>query len=176
MKILLVYGTTHGQTRKVAGFLEQRWTRQGHVVQIVDAGDKAAIADPAGFDAVVVAASIHIGTYQAAVTDFARMHRAALSAKANAFVSISLAAAGADSGDAEGLRLCIARFVSVTGWTPRRVHHVAGALHYTAYHFVKRWAMKYIAYRKGGPTDTSRDHELTDWDDVARFADGFAST
>jgi len=35
--------------------------------------------------------------------------------------------------------------------------------------------MKYIAWRKGAPTDTHRDYELTDWDDVARFADTFAS-
>lgn len=33
--------------------------------------------------------------------------------------------------------------------------------------------MKYIAYRKGGPTDTSRDYELTDWDDLSHFVDSF---
>ena len=33
--------------------------------------------------------------------------------------------------------------------------------------------MKYIAYRKGAPTDTTRDYELTDWNDVARFVDSF---
>jgi menaquinone-dependent protoporphyrinogen IX oxidase len=36
--------------------------------------------------------------------------------------------------------------------------------------------MKYIAYRKGAPTDTQRDHELTDWDDLAGFADIFGSS
>ena len=35
--------------------------------------------------------------------------------------------------------------------------------------------MRYIAYRKGGPTDTSRDHELTNWDDLARFVDELSS-
>jgi hypothetical protein len=48
-----------------------------------------------------------------------------------------------------------------TGWSPKLIHHVAGAFRYTSYDFLKRWAMKYIAYRKGAPTDTSRDYELT---------------
>jgi hypothetical protein len=30
--------------------------------------------------------------------------------------------------------------------------------------------MKRIAKKEGGPIDTARDHELTDWDAVARFA------
>jgi menaquinone-dependent protoporphyrinogen IX oxidase len=33
---------------------------------------------------------------------------------------------------------------------------------YTSYDFLKRWAMKYIAHRRGVPTDRSQDHELTD--------------
>ena len=53
------------------------------------------------------------------------------------------------------------------------MHDVAGAFRYTSYDFLKRWAMKYIAYRKGGPTDTSHDYELTDWDDLTRFVDSF---
>ena len=62
------------------------------------------------------------------------------------------------------------------GWAPHAVHHVAGAFRYTAYDFLKRWAMKYIAYRKGAPTDTSRDYELTDWDDLTSFADSFVKS
>ena len=34
--------------------------------------------------------------------------------------------------------------------------------------------MKYIAHRKGGPTDTTQDHELTDWADLADFLDTFS--
>jgi len=32
-----------------------------------------------------------------------------------------------------------------------------------------------ISKRKGGPTDTSRDHEFTDWTAVDRFAHQFAA-
>ena len=97
----------------------------------------------------------------------------AIDTRPNAFLSVSLAAAGDDKEDVEGLKKCVADFTHETGWTPNRIHHVAGAFRYTSYDFLKRWAMKYIAYRKRGPTDTSRDYELTDWDDLTQFARSF---
>ncbi len=175
MQVLLVYGTTEGQTRKIATFLADRLARQGHQVVTANARE-AGIPDPRRFDAILIAASIHLGRYQAAVIRFVREHRAAISARANAFVSVSLAAAGHAPDDIAGLAKCVADFVQASGWTPHRVHHVAGAFRYTAYHLLVRCVMKYIAWRKGAPTDTRRDHELTDWDDLARFADTFAST
>jgi menaquinone-dependent protoporphyrinogen IX oxidase len=35
--------------------------------------------------------------------------------------------------------------------------------------------LKYIAHRKGQLTDTSKDYELTDWDALGAFVDGFAA-
>jgi menaquinone-dependent protoporphyrinogen oxidase len=37
-----------------------------------------------------------------------------------------------------------------------------------------RLVMRYIAKRAGGPTDTSRDYDFTDWNALARFAGEFA--
>jgi menaquinone-dependent protoporphyrinogen oxidase len=39
-----------------------------------------------------------------------------------------------------------------------------------------RWMIKRISQKEGGPADTSRDYEYTDWDQVARFADRYAGT
>ncbi len=33
---------------------------------------------------------------------------------------------------------------------------------------------QHIAAKEGGETDTSRDFEYTDWDEVTRFAESFA--
>lgn len=175
MRILLVYGTTEGQTRKVAGFVADQLTQRGHQARVVNAiEDAASVVDPREFDAVIVAASVHAGRYQSALIHFVTEHLAAIGERPNAFLSVSLAAAGGDQEDIEGLERCLAAFTQQTGWTPRRIHHVAGAFRYTSYDFLKRWALKYIAYRKGAPTDTSRDYELTDWADLARFAADFA--
>ena len=175
MQILVVYGTDEGQTEKIARFVAERLERQGHRVVTANAGAAPALPDPRRFEAVVVAASVHLGRYQAPVTRFVREQRAAISAATNVFISVSLAAAGQAAEDVAGLKKCIADFVQASGWTPQRVYHVAGALRYTAYSWPIRYVMKYIAWRKGAPTDTHRDYELTDWADVARFADRFAS-
>ena len=169
MKILIVYGTTEGQTRKIATFMRDALTRGGHAVTLVAALDARAELDVRGFDRVLVAASVHIERYQAAIEDWARRHAAALSTAGAWFLSVSLAAAGTDEDDVKGLEQCVDDFTKRTGWAPARVHHAAGAFLYTQYDFFKRWALKYIAWRKGAPTDTTRDYELTDWDDLTRF-------
>jgi menaquinone-dependent protoporphyrinogen oxidase len=61
-----------------------------------------------------------------------------------------------------------------TGWHPRRVELVAGALPYTRYNFLVRFVMRRISRKEGGDTDTSRDYEYTDWAAVDRFAAEFA--
>ncbi len=67
----------------------------------------------------------------------------------------------------------IRRFVDLTGWRPNEVKEVAGALKYTQYGWLKRMAMRYIAGRAEGSTDTSRDHRYTDWEDLRRFVTVF---
>ena len=173
MKLLLVYGTTEGQTRKIAQFMADHLARQGHQTLSVNAIDATAAADPSGFDAVMIAASLHAGHYQSAVVHFVSQYLAAINARPNAFLSVSLAAASDDDDDALGLERCVIQFSQQTGWSPQHIHHVAGAFRYTSYDFLKRWAMKYIAHRKGAPTDTSQDHELTDWADLTQFVDNF---
>ncbi|HKF96821.1 MAG TPA: flavodoxin domain-containing protein [Steroidobacteraceae bacterium] len=175
MQILLVYGTNEGQTQKIAAFVADRLARCGHQVTTASASDAQTPPDPHRFEAVLVAASVHLGRYQPAVIDFVRRHHAAISARSNAFLSVSLSAAGRESDDRRGLQKCVADFVQATGWAPELVHHVAGAFRYTTYGFLTRCVMKYIAWRKGAPTDTHHDYELTDWEDVARFTERFAA-
>ena len=45
-----------------------------------------------------------------------------------------------------------------------------GAVAYTRYAWWFRWYLKVISRRKGLPTDTSRDWDFTEWDEVERFA------
>ena len=110
MRILIVYGTTEGHTRDLAGFMAARLAAGGHEVAVRDAAREDGFGDSAGFDAVLVAASLHAGRYQREVVRFARAHRAALNGMPSAFVSVSLSAAGHDPGDRAGLAGCAARF------------------------------------------------------------------
>jgi menaquinone-dependent protoporphyrinogen oxidase len=175
VKILVLYGTTEGQTRKIAQFVVERLTALGHATTLVEAIGNGPDLDPRSFDAILIAASVHAGQYQPGVVHFLTKYRDALNAVPSAFVSVSLSAAGQDPDDLRGLQECVATLEERTGWRPGQVHHVAGAFRFTQYDFLKRWALKYIAYRRGQPTDTGRDYELTDWADLQSFVDEFSS-
>jgi menaquinone-dependent protoporphyrinogen oxidase len=173
VKILVLYGTTEGQTRKIAQFVAERLNHNGRMTTLLEAGVGSSEVDLRSYRAAVVAASLHQGQYQSSVAEFVARHRGRLEAVPNMFVSVSLSAAGHDPDDLRGLDDCVSAFETQTGWKPQRVHHVAGAFRFTQYDFLKRWALKYIAYRRGQPTDTSRDYELTDWTALQEITDEF---
>ena len=118
MKLLLIYGTTEGQTRKIARFVASHLARQGHRAHVVNAIDATAADDPREFDAVIVAASLHSGHYQSPVVHFVTTYLAAIAERPNAFLSVSLAAMSDDEDDAQGLERCVSDFTQRPGGTP----------------------------------------------------------
>ncbi len=161
MKILVLYGTTEGQTRKVAEYIAG--ALQDDDVMLVDAVDAPRDLDLASFDAAILAGSLHAHHYQHPLIAFARHHRDRLNQIRSLFVSVSLTAAGHDPDDREGLATCAEAFVADTGWTPGQILHVAGAFRFTEYDFFKGWVMRLIAKEKKVEVDPHRDLELTDW-------------
>lgn len=51
------------------------------------------------------------------------------------------------------------------------VQSFAGSMAYTQYGLPLRWITKLVSWRRGEPTDTSRDHDMTDWEAVDLFAE-----
>ena len=173
-RILVVFATTDGHTRKVAQRLDQclhNYDSDLHTV-IVEAGTLDVRAEY--YDAVVVCASVHGGHYQAAVKKWVRTNAHTLNMTRTAFVSVCLGILQEDAKVDQSLDAIAQRFFEATGWQPTRVKKVAGALLYRDYNFVKRWIMKRIVKSGGGDTDTSRNYEYTDWDDLRAFAVEFA--
>lgn len=175
MRILLIYASIEGQTRKIAGFIADRLAAIGHKVDRFEAGGEAELPDPAQFDSVMVAAPLHMGHFPMPLRRLVKRNASALMARPGAFVTVSLAAASADPGEVEEVGAIVEAFSQETGWWPVSVHHSAGALKYTEYDFFRRWMLKRIAAKEGGPTDTSRDHEFTDWDKLEHFVSSFAA-
>jgi menaquinone-dependent protoporphyrinogen oxidase len=169
-KILIGYGTTEGQTARIADYLASVIRSRGFEAQSVDLKrSKDVPLDDC--DAVIVGGSIHMGKHQQEVVDFVTKNRAVLERLPSAFFSVSLAA----SGDAANAEAYIANFEQQTGWHPTKVGLFGGSLLYRQYGFFKRWMMKRIVRDKPGTLslDTSRNHEYTDWDQVKRFAEDF---
>lgn len=170
--VLVLYGTTDGHTRGVADAIGRALQLSGLHVDVVEAGTRQpSICD---YSAVVVAASVHAGKYQPAVCEWVRANAADLNARPSAFVSVSLGILQkSDPKVVADLDAIVQRFTHATGWNPGVVKHVAGALLYTRYNLFKRWIMKRIAASAGGETDTSKDYDYTDWNDLRAFADAF---
>lgn len=173
MKVALVYGTTEGQTRKIAEFIADRLRDAGLEAALFDAA-AAPPASLAAYDGVIVAGSVHVGHYQSALRHFVTEHAKELAARPAAFVSVSLAAASSDPEERKDIEACAARFAKETGWSPQETFHAIGAFRFTAYDFFKKWAMRFIAHQKGVAVNMKEDLELTDWEAVAAFARGFA--
>jgi menaquinone-dependent protoporphyrinogen oxidase len=173
MRMLIVYGSTRGQTHKIADFIAGRWRRENHDIAIFDAAELTRMVDPLRYDATLIAASLHGGRYQPSIARFAKEHGAELSSGPSAFVSVSLSAAGNDPNDLAGLKRRDDTFFADTGWHPTHVHHAAGAFAYTRYNLILRWYMKQIARKRGVSTDTSHDCEFTDYAALGDFVDGF---
>ncbi|NNF23559.1 MAG: protoporphyrinogen oxidase [Rhodobacteraceae bacterium] len=166
MKILTAYGTTEGQTGKIARFCADQLTGAGHSVELLNVADAAEV-DVSGFGAAILAGSVHAGKYQAELSQFIAANLAALKPLPTLFLSVSLSAAGDDPQDWAGLESGLAAFTQDTGWTPGRTEHVAGALRFTEYDFFRYWAMRWIAAQKDETVDPHKDKEYTDWDKLS---------
>jgi len=127
------------------------------------------------YDAVLVGASIHVGAHQSAVKRFVAAEREALDDRPTGFFQVSLTAALPDEESPAQAAAYVDEFVEETGWHPDRIGVFGGALRYSQYGFLKRALIRQVAKRTTGDTDTSRDYEYTDWDEVEAFAADFAA-
>lgn len=173
--ILMAYGTGDGQTEKVAEYIETVLASDGHVVTTHDlSGGSTIPAIDETVDAVMVGASVRNRRHQPEVIAFVERNREALAERPSAFFQLSLASAMPFRWAREGAMDYVDALVEQTGWQPDHVALFAGAIMYTRYDFPTRLLFKLVAMVTTGDTDTSRDYEYTDWNEVERFAHEFA--
>lgn len=168
------YATTDGQTRRVAERLVTELRGRGLESEAVELTRGLAPPEWDRVAGVALCASVHVGGHQRVARRFAKAHREELSRVPSLFVSVCLAIRSErDEERAAAVRIAEA-FATKTGWHPDRTECVAGRLAYTKYGGLVRWIMRRIARAEGGSTDTSRDHEYTDWDQVTALAGDLA--
>lgn len=170
MKILAVYGSNYGQARTVVERVTAALEARGHAVSAFKGDAVPGGTSVEDFDAAVIAASVRMGKYQAYMGDFVKRHVEALSSRPSAFISVSGTRPESLPEWNEESRGYVREFLEQTGFQPDWTANFAGKLQYRSYDPITRWIMKGIARRNGGPVDTSRDYEFTDWDAVDRFA------
>jgi menaquinone-dependent protoporphyrinogen oxidase len=183
--VAVLYATREGQTRRIAEHMAAALRTRGFEVKVHDLADGL----PPDFDlsrcaGALLAASIHIGKHEKEMVAFVNKHRGELERIACTFLSVSLSEAGVEDASATPTRReratanvikMIDEFLRSTQWKPTRVHPVAGALLYRQYRLPVRLMMRFIAKLVGANTDTSADHEYTDWKALDRFVEEFAA-
>jgi len=169
-RILLVYGTSYGQTERIARRIAGTLEGAGHDVSLQRGDLLPRALDRSAYDAVIVGASVIFGRHQRYIRRFLREQREWLTRVPSALFSVS-GSAGAKAPNAhEAAGRAVETLLAETGWRPALVVMVAGAIAYRRYNPLLRYVMRRISQSTGRPTDTSRDHELTDWEQVTRFA------
>src|SRR5262245_20647226 len=87
-RILIVFGTTDGHTLKIASAMRDAMIEAGAAVIVRE--PRHMEPAPGGYDAVVVAASVHESKYQKPVIGWVQAHVETLNRMPSAFVSVSL--------------------------------------------------------------------------------------
>lgn len=172
-RILVVYGTRHGQCAKIAKHVAEHLSDRGCLVDVRWGKNLTMECPITHYDGVVVGASIYNGRHQDYIAEFVRAHRPFLKEMPTGFFSVSGAAGDRDG---EGMRKAeglLGEFERRTGWRAGIARCFAGSIPYTQYGPVVRQIMKWIVGRNRGDTDTTRDFEYTDWDRVDAFAESY---
>ncbi|MEL7498648.1 MAG: menaquinone-dependent protoporphyrinogen IX dehydrogenase [Planctomycetota bacterium] len=172
MKTLIVYYSKYGQTEKIAKRIATVLEQHGEQVQIVDANQQKSVDSIDGFERVLIGSPIYSGSHSRQVKKFISRFKSKLSEKQTAFFSVSASAAGGEEQRANATQ-CMDQFLEQCQFQPDFRTILPGSLPYSKYNWFVRMLMKWIVSRDGGDTDTSRDYEYTDWDEVERFANCF---
>ena len=166
-KVLVAYVSTDGQTEKIARHIAQGFSDGGCDVDLRDIRSDSAADNITEFDAYYLGGSVRFGRHHRRLIKFVSKFRHHLERKRGVLFSVSGAAAAGKY--ARGTDEYVQKFLKKTRWRHSDHICIAGAVKYTQYDMFTRAMMKMIYKKEGGPTDTSRDFEMTDWDQVDAF-------
>jgi menaquinone-dependent protoporphyrinogen oxidase len=141
----------------------------------ITTGPGPSITELQSYDGVIVGAPIHYGNYPQDILDWTWDHFTELTRVRTGLFTLSLSAADRRKKAREADDHMIRKFIQLADFHPHFVASFGDNLPYTQHGFVKRSLLKAFAIRGGCPTDTSRDHDLTDWEAVRQFVSAFCS-
>lgn len=175
-KILIVFDTKEGYTKKISEFISDELRSKGWFVDIIRPGGREAPFEVNAYDGVVVAAPVHYGKFPKSLRKWIWKHASLLSPLPTAFFSVCLGILQKDKATQEAELKIVTDFFAETKWTPRVFKILPGSLAYTKYNWFKKLLMKRIAKKAGGSVDTTVDHEYTDWSALRQYIQGFSDS
>ena len=177
-RVAIVVNSRYGQTDKIAGVIKQSLAAQGvevHTFSVRNAKDAAKI-DIREFDGIVVGAPVYTEKFPKEMLRWTKENSSLLNQKETGFFSVS-GNAGDTKPEARAVDdMLLRKFLDETGLRPKFVASFGGCIHFTKYNFFIKWILKRISEKAHGPVDTSRDLELTDWEQVSAFCEALAKS
>ncbi len=172
-KVAIVFASVGGQTRKIAFYMEAKLQEYGYSTRLVDLS-KPIMPLPSSVDTIIYGSPIYRGQSRRAVRNWVRQNKRYLVSAKSALFTVSLNAADRhERARGEDDRL-LREFMDQSGWVPDYAASFAGDLQYLNYSWLIKRVMKGIAARAGGDTDTSKNFEYTNWNQVDSFLEAIA--
>ena len=170
MKTLVLYSSHDGQTKAIASSIASTLseTLECDVMDLALSMD----INLANYQSVVIGASVRYGHFQRSLYKFTKQNVAQLNTMPSAFFAVNLTARKPEKRTPQ-TNAYTRKFLLATPWQPKQCAVFAGALRYPRYGWLDKAMIKLIMNMTGGETDTSKEVEYTDWQDVTRFAKDF---
>ena len=172
-RALILFATREGQTEKVANRISTHLKSAGLTTEVVDAKDTPATEklDLDTYDLLVFGASMHAGGLESELVRFVNRNAERIQLKAKSLFLVLLSAATKEPGLREKTLADAKRKMDKQlALKFDDTEMIAGGLAYSKYPRPVKWIMQRIAKNAGEDTDTSRDYEYTDWQQVERYA------
>ena len=165
---LIIFSTTDGHTKKIC---DQIFNILGdsHKIKILNLSS-AFFEDLSNYNLIIVGASIRYGKHKKELYEFIRKNRRTLEKTETCFFSVNAVARKSEK-NLPSTNPYMKKFLKQSGWIPDHTEVFAGEIDYKKYKFFDKHIIRFIMWLTGGPTDTSKKYDFTNWDNVQLFAD-----
>jgi menaquinone-dependent protoporphyrinogen oxidase len=170
-KMLVLYSSRDGQTRKIVDAMTQEMKNHDVVLQDLH---ELPTCNLSKYSKVLIGASIRYGNYHSSLLTFVHAHAEQLAVANAAFFCVNLTARKLEKST-PATNAYMKKFLRLSPWQPTLQAVFAGALLYSRYNWWQTRIIQLIMKITGGSTDTSHDLEFTDWEKVRQFAREFAA-
>jgi menaquinone-dependent protoporphyrinogen oxidase len=168
-KVLIIYSSTDGHTRKICLRLKQIVEDQNNQVELVSITKVSAI-ELKSFDKIVVGASIRYGKHSKKIYEFIKEYQEVIESKSNAFFTVNVVARKPEKNTPE-TNPYLQKFLKQISWKPKILAVFAGKIDYQKYKLFDQLMIRLIMWITKGPTDRRTNIEFTDWSKVRQFGE-----
>jgi menaquinone-dependent protoporphyrinogen oxidase len=171
MKVLILYLSCDGQTQAIASYIANK-LQDSVCCDVVDL-HQVRLIELDQYQQVLIGASVRYGYFPPALMKFVKHYAEQLNRMPSAFFSVNLTARKPEKCSPE-TNPYMRKFLRLSPWKPKLNGVFAGALRYPHYRWFDRVMIRFIMKMTGGETDTTKEVEYTDWQQVERFAQEFS--